>query len=386
MYYKFTTIVYSFFPRGPGTYCTYYYYIQLRRSSTYYLFNKPIRLRKKKLRRSTSRPVHKRTRMSVTNSTRLDADQPSLSHRLTTGIEMRCEPCDLEDCPICLYSPSSPRALGCSHVFCLECLVRHLERSLRCPLCAEALHEADAVHILEQAHQQSLITAEQLDRLTVSIAEWSSQGIVNIEPSLFFPSAENSTRAQRAFERWARSSHVKCCPSCQAPIMKNGGCNNMRCTQCNASFNWALVPLLCPCRGVHYKLRFCFAKKCPDNKSHRLSYRSKLELSAAKGTVLACTLLAYAPIIPIGLVVLGVVALAQQRSRLRRQRRRPELSDPKVRQALHQQLDKEISALRMACRMEGHALVLDWCSRCGHVETSEGSGVVSDQSEEAGRP
>ena len=46
------------------------------------------------------------------------------------------------------------------------------------------------------------------------------------------PPLEPDPQAERAFRDWARRLHIKYCPSCAAPIEKNGGCHNMSCSNC----------------------------------------------------------------------------------------------------------------------------------------------------------
>ena len=52
---------------------------------------------------------------------------------------------------------------------------------------------------------------------------------------------------QREF---ARRSHVRRCPSCMAAIVKNGGCDHMRCA-CGFAFNWSSARLEVPCRCIN---------------------------------------------------------------------------------------------------------------------------------------
>ena len=47
-----------------------------------------------------------------------------------------------------------------------------------------------------------------------------------------------------------RNCLIRFCPTCQSPIIKNGGCNNMRCV-CGARFRWNEARPLRPCRHCH---------------------------------------------------------------------------------------------------------------------------------------
>jgi len=48
-------------------------------------------------------------------------------------------------------------------------------------------------------------------------------------------------------EKWIRKN-TRPCPSCRAPVNKNGGCNHMTCTRCKAKFCWACMRLDISCR------------------------------------------------------------------------------------------------------------------------------------------
>lgn len=51
----------------------------------------------------------------------------------------------LDDCAICLDSPTAPRITKCGHHFCAACVLRHLDghRCRRCPLCFETVARGD---------------------------------------------------------------------------------------------------------------------------------------------------------------------------------------------------------------------------------------------------
>lgn len=44
-------------------------------------------------------------------------------------------------------------------------------------------------------------------------------------------------------------NNTRLCPSCSVPITKNGGCNHMQCSRCNAKFCWACMRLRTSCRA-----------------------------------------------------------------------------------------------------------------------------------------
>jgi len=51
---------------------------------------------------------------------------------------------------------------------------------------------------------------------------------------------------------FARQNHTRRCPDCRRGILKNGGCDHMRCV-CGANFNWstAQVEVPCNCLNLH---------------------------------------------------------------------------------------------------------------------------------------
>jgi hypothetical protein len=48
--------------------------------------------------------------------------------------------------------------------------------------------------------------------------------------------------------RWM-SANARACPSCSAKIVKHGGCNHMRCSNCRAEFCWACMQLRSRCQA-----------------------------------------------------------------------------------------------------------------------------------------
>ena len=51
----------------------------------------------------------------------------------------------LDDCAICLDTPTAPRMTKCGHLYCASCILRHLDghRCRRCPLCFESVARVD---------------------------------------------------------------------------------------------------------------------------------------------------------------------------------------------------------------------------------------------------
>lgn len=57
-----------------------------------------------------------------------------------------------------------------------------------------------------------------------------------------------STIRDQETKEWLKSNS-RLCPSCSAPITKNGGCNHMQCFHCKAKFCWACMRLRSNCKA-----------------------------------------------------------------------------------------------------------------------------------------
>ena len=58
---------------------------------------------------------------------------------------------------------------------------------------------------------------------------------------------------ERRFRRTARRLHMKRCPECSAPIVKNGGCDHMMCMACQKHFSWRAARVVAPCHCLHFR-------------------------------------------------------------------------------------------------------------------------------------
>ena len=123
-------------------------------------------------------------------------------------------------CPICLDSLVAPQMLGCGHVYCATCIVTHASvqwaanRPVNCPCCLRPVAPAE---LPTEVH--------------VEAAETAASSSTVEAPAL-------SEREQRAFKRAAARLDPRLCPSCNAPVQKNGGCSHMTC-RCGAHFEWS---------------------------------------------------------------------------------------------------------------------------------------------------
>ena len=170
-------------------------------------------------------------------------------------------------CPICLDSLVAPQMLGCGHVYCATCIVTHASvqwaanRPVNCPCCLRPVAPAE---LPTEVH--------------VEAAETAASSSTVEAPAL-------SQQEQRAFRRAAKRLDLRLCPSCDAPVQKNGGCNHIRC-RCGADFQWSRA------KPVAKKSRTCrYAKQ-----------GAKVVGKAAVGVVAA-------PVVVAGAAVAGTAVL-----------------------------------------------------------------------------
>ena len=123
-------------------------------------------------------------------------------------------------CPICLDHLVAPQMLGCGHVYCAKCIATHASvqraanRHVNCPCC---LRPVAPTELPTEVHVEAAETA-------------ASSSTVE--------AAALSEHEQRAFKRAARRLNLRLCPSCNAPVQKNGGCSHMTCRY-GAHFEWS---------------------------------------------------------------------------------------------------------------------------------------------------
>lgn len=118
--------------------------------------------------------------------------------------------------------------------------------------------------------------------------------------AIHVPSLEEQRIADLEFERIARLNHFRLCPSCQSPIEKNGGCDNMSC-RCGRAFRWSEARTLFPCHQLHLAARGGLSRfwgcTCPG-----CSNAAKVKLAVYRSTVVVVG----APIAVAGAVVAGI--------------------------------------------------------------------------------
>ena len=182
-------------------------------------------------------------------------------------------------CPICLDDLVEPQMLGCGHLYCAKCIATHASvqlaanRPVNCPCCLRPVAPTEmhawaspprqprtssvprGVRVRGRARQPSwneVVTACAASR---SAAEWSEAAA----SSSTVEAPALSREEQRAFRRAAVRLKLRRCPSCDAPVQKNGGCNHMSCL-CGAEFQWSRATPFVACQTYHYdsdKGRYC---------------------------------------------------------------------------------------------------------------------------------
>jgi len=143
----------------------------------------------------------------------------------------------------------------CRHELCSPCLRTHtamqqeLGSAVWCPVCRRPLHVRDVLDASAGPIKACMQEPEGGDDDAAAAAAMALPRVPTQRDQWLRERAER--RAQRQFEATARRMHMKCCPRCRAPIIKDGGCNNMNCRACRHSFQWDVAPTVFPCRQVH---------------------------------------------------------------------------------------------------------------------------------------
>jgi len=64
--------------------------------------------------------------------------------------------------------------------------------------------------------------------------------------------ASSDAGAEAATQQW-KLSHTRPCPGCSSPIIKDGGCNHVRCGRCRVEFCWACMRARTSCKAFQCK-------------------------------------------------------------------------------------------------------------------------------------
>jgi hypothetical protein len=60
------------------------------------------------------------------------------------------------------------------------------------------------------------------------------------------------TTSESASQHW-KNTHTRPCPGCSSPILKDGGCNHVRCGKCGVNFCWACMRCKSQCKAYQCK-------------------------------------------------------------------------------------------------------------------------------------
>ena len=76
----------------------------------------------------------------------------------------------------------------------------------------------------------------------------------NLEASSEFNLAETltSSASESATQNW-KNSNTRPCPGCSSPIIKDGGCNHVKCGKCRVNFCWACMRCKSQCKAYQCK-------------------------------------------------------------------------------------------------------------------------------------
>lgn len=240
------------------------------------------------LRHFLSRPPFRPNRSYSAEETHSTSEKAvPLRHESTaTSVPKSTKSSKLLECPLCLTSlpkDAFPEVFTCDHRSCVECLRQYLRIeisesrvNIACPECSEKFHPNDIRDILNDKKLYDKYEDRMLRRVLVSDADtrWCpapdcgfaviAAGCANCPrircerpgcgtsfcyhcKSFWHPNqtcdsarAERNRPFNRHESRWVLKEDVKCCPKCQALIIKmeDGSCNHMTCSVCGAEFCW----------------------------------------------------------------------------------------------------------------------------------------------------
>ncbi|KAL3793636.1 hypothetical protein ACHAWO_001685 [Cyclotella atomus] len=76
----------------------------------------------------------------------------------------------------------------------------------------------------------------------------------NLEASSEFNLAETltSSASEAATQSW-KNTNTRPCPGCSSPVLKDGGCNHMKCGKCRVTFCWACMRCKSQCKAYQCK-------------------------------------------------------------------------------------------------------------------------------------
>lgn len=215
---------------------------------------------------------------------------------------------DLPECAICLEtsSPSVKVVLSCGHTFCYSCISSYVHKESEdnkvasCPTCKRELLRHELLVCLSDQEVDQLIV-DAAARVPQSDCQRGSQ-VAHISDDLRIAGFD----AAVAVQLQGSCSNLKLCPSCNAPIEKNGGCDHMTC-RCGHHFRWSEVPSVVPCDCVNpHPTLGIWGKTCPN-----CTWKASAKLTARRVGIVtggAVAAVVATPVVLIGGVVFLVVA------------------------------------------------------------------------------
>ena len=243
---------------------------------------------------------HLLTVCGSTDSVQLVVDEVATICRDISGVSINPETTLQVDCPVCLCPVEKEGAYImelCGHVYCKECvhgLVQSAINDTQFPIkcvqetCTEVFCIDDLQHIVETCFQ-SLLTAsldsfvsdKRNDYHYCNTPDCPSIYRVTADGTQFICSICDQTCCTRCHKSPGHMDELTClqtsiksdkelndwlaadkknrtlCPTCVAPIEKDGGCMHMTCTKCNSHICWRCKKVFKSSSTVYNHLPLC---------------------------------------------------------------------------------------------------------------------------------
>jgi len=207
------------------------------------------------------------------------------------------------ECSICLETttPSVKLMLSCGHVYCHSCISKYIVKKSEenqltcCPQCKRELLKHELMMCLSEEKINDLALAA-----ATAVPNSDCQRSTNSDCQ---QSTNNTLALTQGFGLNAAAiadPHMKHCPSCNALIEKNGGCDHMIC-RCGHSFRWSQVTNVAPCDCVNQHPKYgVWGSNCPN-----CTWKAVAKLAARRVGIVAVGVVAV-PVVLVG----GVIVLA----------------------------------------------------------------------------
>lgn len=184
-----------------------------------------------------------------------------------------------QTCPVCfedIFDEKRKSRLSCGHFTCKNCFDQYLENKIinsqineiKCPNegCKLVLLESEIIHFLKSKPilLQKFFKFKNAQEIARNPnMKWcirpGCEKVVNVKKNSgdncymkcecgqefcykcnnpWHPDMKCEEFIDKVYKSYIKGAEVKFCPSCQALIEKNDGCNHMTCLQCNFEFCW----------------------------------------------------------------------------------------------------------------------------------------------------